>query len=372
MPTHIPTYQRIKEVLRTEIENGQFQPHQRFVTQQEVCVRFGVSRITADRAINELVSDGLVYRRRGHGTYVYAQPVAGAVDLVRAPERDTIACVMSYIHSGHSLALMKGVERMCRETDHPFLLFNSDESVETERQNVQRAREAGVSGLIVYPVDGFNNADYFTSIQHEGMPMVMVDRYYPMIPTDIIVPDNVDAGYQVTRHLLARGHRHIGILWSDINCTSVQERLIGYRRALQEAQVPIEPELSALRHYYFLAETDRLAILSQWRSLVDPPTAIIASNGRVMMRLVQDLMTLTGEMGAETTLANLDSTDPEIIVPFAEVQTLLPSFAMGYQAAQLLINRLGGHDHSPPQHRIMPVTLAYPLRFIISRPAAVS
>lgn len=372
MPSTIPTYQRIKEALQEEIERGDITHGQRFVTQQEVCERFGVSRITADRAINELVSDGLVYRRRGHGTYITTQTNPVPVYTSESAIDHTIGCVMSYIHSGHSLAMMNGIERMCRDSDCPVLLFNSEETVETELSNLRRARRAGVAGLIVYPVDGFENAAQFDRLRREGVPLVMVDRYYPMIPTDVIVPDNVNAGYQVTSQLIARGHRHIGILWSDIACTSVQERLIGYYRALQEAQLPIETTLSALRHYYFLPPVERLALLREWHGLPDPPTAIIASNGRVLNRLTHDLMALPDEMSAHMTLATLDSADPEAIVPFTEVQTTLPSFSMGYQAAHLLIQRVRQRDMSAPAHHIMPVTMSYPPRFVVTRSSAVS
>lgn len=372
MPLQFPTYQRIMNVLRAEIKEGQFQPGKRFITQQEVCQRFGVSRITADRAINELVKDGLLYRRRGHGTYVSELGQESAQAGSGTAARASIACIMSYIHSGHSLALMKGVERKCRESDVTVLLFNSEESAATERANVQRARDAGVAGVIVYPVDSYQNVDTFDAIQRDSLPLVMVDRYYPMLPTDIIVPDNVDAGYQVTRRLLAKGHRHIGMLWSDTACTSVQERLIGYQRALQEAEVPIEPEISALRPYFFLPRPERLALLTQWKSLPDPPTAIIASNGRVLTCLVQDLMALNGELNANLVLANLDSADPDLIVPFAEVQTNLPSFAMGYEAAEHIIARLNAPNGLTPLHRIMPITLstAAPLRVLRSVPVS--
>lgn len=370
MPLQFPTYQRIMNVLRAEIKEGQFQPGRRFITQQEVCQRFGVSRITADRAINELVKDGLVYRRRGHGTYVSEVGRNFAQTDTRTAARLSIACIMSYIHSGHSLMLMKGIERKCRESDVTVLLFNSEESAATERANVQRARDAGVLGMIVYPVDSYQNLETFDAILRDGMPLVMVDRYYPMLPTDIIVPDNVDAGYQVTRRLLAEGHRHIGVLWSDTACTSVQERLIGYQHALQEAQIPIEPEISALRPYFFLPASERLEMLAHWKSLPEPPTAIIASNGRVLTCLVQDLMTLNGGLSADLALANLDSVDPDIIVPFAEVQTILPSFAMGYEAAEHLITRLRSSNELTPIHQIMPISLSTtaPLRDLRSAP----
>ena len=361
----IPSYQRIKEALLDDIKRGNYTPGQPFVTQQGICVRFGVSRITADRAINELVEAGMLFRRRGHGTFVAERDKPGGMFASRSGGQ-SIACVMSYIHSGHSLALMHGIERRCRESNCSVLLFNSEETVETEEDNLLRARRAGVDGLIVYPVDGFATVAYFERIRQEGIPLVMVDRYYPMIPTDVIVPDNVDAGYQVTRRLIQQGHRRIGIVWSEIACTSVHERLIGYQRALQEAQLPIDTSLAALRRYYSFPESERLVLLTEWRSMPDPPTAIITVSGRVLTRLIQDLLTLKVRLGEEITLASMDSIDPDASLAIAEVQVTLPSFRMGYEAASLLLERLHGEHPSTTQHRILPVEVSLPGSVIVT------
>jgi GntR family transcriptional regulator len=50
-------------------------PGARLPSDAELCERFGVSRMTARHAVEVLASDGLLYRRRGQGTFVSARPV---------------------------------------------------------------------------------------------------------------------------------------------------------------------------------------------------------------------------------------------------------------------------------------------------------
>ena len=353
----IPRYQRIKDALLEDIQRGNFTPGQPFVTQEGIRARFGVSRITADRAINDLVDEGILFRRRGHGTFLVDRADPRELAAVRGGEH-SIGCIMNFIHSGHSLTLMQGIERRCREARCSVLLFNSEESGETEADNLLRARRAGVDGLIVYPVDGFANSAHFARLRQQGIPLIMVDRYYPMIPTDVVVPDNVDVGYQVTRRLIQRGHQRIGLVWSSIACTSVYERLIGYQRALRDAQLPIDPSLCALRRYYDLPESERLALLAEWRTSPDSPTAIIAVSWRVLTRLTQDLLTLQVHPGDEIALASMDTVDPDAAPPNGEGQLTLPSFAMGYEAAAILLNRLRAEHPAAPQHRIFSVEVS--------------
>lgn len=64
-----PLYRQVAEALRAEIE-GRLRPGEAIPTESELERRFGVSRITVRRALDELARAGLVTRRRGSGTFV--------------------------------------------------------------------------------------------------------------------------------------------------------------------------------------------------------------------------------------------------------------------------------------------------------------
>ena len=62
-----PRYEEIADYLRALAEAAQ--PDDRMPSDAELCERFGVSRMTARQAVQTVVSEGLVYRKRGHGTF---------------------------------------------------------------------------------------------------------------------------------------------------------------------------------------------------------------------------------------------------------------------------------------------------------------
>ena len=69
-----PKYQQVADILRREIAEGVFRDGQTLMTEEELRVRFDVSRQTIRQAIALLEDDGLVDRRRGSGTYVRHGP----------------------------------------------------------------------------------------------------------------------------------------------------------------------------------------------------------------------------------------------------------------------------------------------------------
>jgi GntR family transcriptional regulator len=71
-----PLYGKVEEVLASEIAHGEYQPGDQLPTEDELLARFGVSRITVRRAIQNLIQRGVVEIRRGRGTFVLAPKVS--------------------------------------------------------------------------------------------------------------------------------------------------------------------------------------------------------------------------------------------------------------------------------------------------------
>ena len=63
-------YQQLHTILRDELTHGKWEPGERMPSETELIAIYGVSRITVRQAFDLLVNDGLVYRRRGSGTFV--------------------------------------------------------------------------------------------------------------------------------------------------------------------------------------------------------------------------------------------------------------------------------------------------------------
>jgi GntR family transcriptional regulator len=68
-----PRYVEIADHLRQLVARAA--PGDRLPSDAELCDRFGVSRMTARHAVQVVAGEGLLYRRRGQGTFVASRPV---------------------------------------------------------------------------------------------------------------------------------------------------------------------------------------------------------------------------------------------------------------------------------------------------------
>ena len=66
----IPLYYQLENILRPKIEAGEVMPNQKLPTEQELSREYKISRATVRQALAALVSEGLLYRKQGKGTFI--------------------------------------------------------------------------------------------------------------------------------------------------------------------------------------------------------------------------------------------------------------------------------------------------------------
>lgn len=136
----LPLFGRVKASVLEAVENGELRPGDRIPSQRELCKRFGISLMTARRAINELIGEGVIYALPGKGLFVAARkqpaesgPLVGfSEDMQRRGMRPSSRLLESgLVAATPFLARMLGVEpeselvyirRLRLANDHPIAL----------------------------------------------------------------------------------------------------------------------------------------------------------------------------------------------------------------------------------------------------------
>lgn len=72
----LPRYYQLKEIIRERIRSGEWAPGSLIPSERALCERYGISRMTARQSVGELVTEGLLYREQGKGTFVGRPKIA--------------------------------------------------------------------------------------------------------------------------------------------------------------------------------------------------------------------------------------------------------------------------------------------------------
>lgn len=76
----VPLYAQIRELLRSEL--ARLEPGQAIPPEPELQERFGVSRITVRKAVDDLVTEGLLLRQQGSGTFVQCPKLTHELSMI--------------------------------------------------------------------------------------------------------------------------------------------------------------------------------------------------------------------------------------------------------------------------------------------------
>ncbi len=210
------------------------------VTLREVAELAGVSLGTASQALNNRPNVASDTRTRvldaaqalGYPVRMAAPPcfevdvsLFGMLVKHDYGEEDRVNPFYSHVQAG--------VERECRQRRINLMYAN----IEVDASNhpvlwPQLIREERLEGLIL--VGAFIEGAIDQLKRQINMPIVLVDSYAPHLPYDSVVIDNVGGVEQIVEHLIAWGHRKIGLVGAnDQSPPSIRERREGYVRTLR-------------------------------------------------------------------------------------------------------------------------------------------
>jgi DNA-binding LacI/PurR family transcriptional regulator len=178
------------------------------------------------------------------------------------------------LESEWALEIVRGVERVAVRHHLAVVL--------TEMQGRRIPGRGWIEGVLarrpagVIAVFSDLSATMREQLRARGIPFVILDPAgEPLHETPSIGATNWNGGLMATRHLLGLGHRRIAVIGGPKGILCSRARMDGFRAAMDEAGVPIEPSL--VSHGAFQVDEG----IATGRALLarpDRPTAIITGN----------------------------------------------------------------------------------------------
>lgn len=175
----------------------------------------------------------------------------------------------------YSQAILSGTLDACRTKDFGVLMLPCDRAaVDPAKEILREAKERRISGLIVAaPI--CNLPGILPALRNANLPFVCIGPDELEQDTMGITINNREACFEMTRHILALGHRRIAFIKGNATSRESMERLAGFKQAMNEAQVEVDPELIVTGNHMFECG---FACGQQLLDLKHRPTAIFASN----------------------------------------------------------------------------------------------
>jgi LacI family transcriptional regulator len=310
-------------------------------TIRDVARLAGVSVATTSKVLNEKgsVRPKLVQRVRSAMQALDYHPDQVARSL-KAGQTQTIGIIIPDITNPFFTDVIRGVENEARAHGYSLILTDSNEDPALERENLDILFARRVDGILLAPTGANAAQDHLT---RRRSPLVFFDRVSPSFSGSAVVTDNLGAAFDATRHLIGLGHERIAIITGRLNLSNGLDRLEGFRKALQQAGLPLRDEY--LQRGDFQLESGHSCGL-RLLQLEVPPTAIFCCNNLMTLGLMRAL----GELGVACPgrVSVLGFDDFDWAANFSPRLTTIaqPTREMGKQAVQMLIRNIKSFKES--------------------------
>ena len=353
----------VYQLLYSQIEGGHSKSGSKLPTEQELAARFGYSRATVARAMQMLVREGLVERRKRAGSFVRGRrsiktPLFGAMIGRTMPVQRSDNVFVAVSHEiAHQAELH---EHALVVHDPGFRVTSKAQVAERVSQIAAQLIERNVAGVFVLPdpIDEGEEQSLTTKAVTEfdaaRIPVVLLDRDIYRYPRrskyDLVGIDNKRAAYILTQHLISLGCRKIVFVAPESYASAAEERIAGYLQALWANG--LQPERSRVVYLQHSARdaaesTLRRDMIEDMVRTADADAFVIV-NDEMAAQVMQVALAMGKRIPDDIRLVGFDDLPQSryLAVPLTTVRQ--PCEELGFIAVQTMLERI----RDPERHGV--------------------
>ena len=348
----------------------------RSVTITDVAHRAGVSTATVSRtlAMPERVAEekrAAVFSAIRETGYT---PNATARSL-RARSTKMVLALLNGIGDSFFTAILNSVEEALFDAGYGVVMGDTRGDSARESHYDRMVRSGQVDGVLLFsgrlPAARFGELDAV-------VPLTLVCNDIPQLSVPFVESANRDAARTLVEYLIGVGHRRIGHITGPMRGPEADDRLAGYRQALDAAGIAFDPRLVWPGNYRADGGADAAARF--FLPMADRPSAVFAANDESAIGFIKTVRDAGFSVPEDVSVAGFDDIGYAGLFDPGLTTMHQPRAELGQVAARILVQRMTGKgDPSPPRITRLPCTLVVresvvpprkEIRLPVSAPAA--
>lgn len=318
---------------------------------REVAERAGVNKSTVSRvlsgrnpmAASPETAEAIRAAARELGYFV--DPWAASL---RTQRTQSIGVLLPRLTDTVLAMIFEGADEVATRARYQALVASTGDDAEEQRRRVRLLEGRRVDGLVITTAR-LEDEPYLDDLHARGVPFVLANRAVGHHP--VTRGDDRGGGLLATRHLLANGHRRIGIIAGAPYASTSADRTRGYRNALEEAQIEVDPRLIIESGPHV---DDGVHGARTLLSVEPRPTAMFAVNDQIAVGAMAAIRDAGLEIGSEVAVVGYNDTPLSARLPIPLTSVHHPVHTIGQLAMRNLLALLDGQQ---PTSVTLPVRL---------------
>jgi DNA-binding LacI/PurR family transcriptional regulator len=333
-------YQSVQESIRKRIMTGEWPIGSKIPSERELEKDLQISRLTINKGLSNLVSQGLLIRRRGQGTFVLdpKSKSAQARKLIKfispvGPGEDR-----NSVRHG----ILEGMyESLIDQGYHVGIDFYK--TPQEQIQRLQQDSDPTHAGFVIWYEPDMDSQKQLIQLQENNFPFVLVDAYPMDFETDFVVTDNTEGGRMVVEYLVNHGHKNIGYISRPVDRSSMRDRQAGFLQGLVNYGLPFSSSsvinVNSVNGNF---NQEVCAAVDAFIHANQSITALFFSNDELALVASDYLRSKNIRIPEEISIISFDDIDRSAFCPIPLTTVHQDFFELGKVAADVLLQKLNG------------------------------
>lgn len=215
------------------------------VTMSDIAAELGVSTVTVSKALGDKdgVSEELRQRIKQKANEMgYRLNYSSKAAKDSFTYNISVVVAKHFIHDASAFywVVYRYIVELLQKQSYYGILEVITEKDERSGEMPNSILDRKVDGVIVL---GQFDKVYVDSLLSMQIPTVFLDFYSSRSDVETVLSDNFFGAYTITNYLIEAGHRRIGFLGNIVSTSSIQDRYLGYYKALLEHNIPLNEKL---------------------------------------------------------------------------------------------------------------------------------
>lgn len=315
------------------------------MTIKDVAERCGVSVSTVSRVLNHHpdVSEPIRTKVMAVVEELHYVPNNSARDLVK-PKSDAIGLVVRGVGNPFFTSVIRAIERAVTEAGYTLVLHQIRSGEDELRAGAELARSKRLLGLILLGGCFDYTPEQIASLEVPFVCCTYTNSFGTLRREQFssVSIDDREEAYRAVRLLTERGHRKIAVILDSIRDHSISQlRYMGYCRALEEREIPLDPALVEETVAYEME--DGYQGMKRLLERRDDFTAVFVVSDAMAVAAMKALHDFGKRVPEDCSVVAIDGIDMSAYVIPTLTTLVQPQEEMGERAVRILVDMVEGH-----------------------------
>ncbi len=311
------------------------------VSLKDIAEKVGVSTALVSYVLNGLEKEKRV------GPEVVKKIQAAAKELRYKPNQiarslrkgstSTIGLIVADISNPFFGQLARIIEDEAAKLGYTVIFGSSDEDCSKSEALIETLLNRQVDGIILAPSEGCN--EQVKLLLESGLPVVLIDRYFPEISASCVVLDNFTATYNAAKFLISKGYKKTKMIAYNSALIHMKERVRGFSEAMNDSNLAIEAVVKKVRFNHM--HTDLEKIMDELLSKKETDALLFATNALSISGLYS-IRKYNLKVPEEMAIIGFDGHEVFDFFPAPLTYIQQPLEEMGKESVKILIEQIKG------------------------------